>query len=229
MKINNNDVNKYGGDSLANFFSLSQNGETANVRFLYETVDDIELYAVHQVQLSDGSYRYVNCLKESYESPEDDCPLCARGRETKNFSEKRTLVKLWVPVLNVDEDEVQVWERGKTFYNKQLLPLMSKYGEPFCGNSFTVTRIGEPGDKKTRYDIVFTDSDDKIIDDFGDIDIPCVDGTIILNKNFDELNNFVRTRTFDGSGTEEEERPERRSAYNGESASERKSRRPNMI
>lgn len=229
MKINKNDVNKYGGDSLANFFSLSQNGETANVRFLYETVDDIEIFAVHQVQLPDSSYRYVNCLKESYESPVDDCPLCARGRETKNSSEKRPIVKLWVPIYNVDDDEVQVWERGKTFYNKQLLPLMSKYGEPFCGNSFTIKRIGEPGDKKTRYDIVFTDNDDKILDDFGDIDIPSAEENIILNKTFEELNNFVTTRTFDGSGIDEEEAPQRREAYSGGSASERKSRRPNMI
>ena len=234
MKINKNDVDKYGGESLANFFSLKDNGDKATVRMLYETDDDVDLYAVHQIKLPDGSFRYVDCLRESYDAPFDDCPLCARGRETKDFSEKKAIVKLWVPIYNVDEDEVQIWERGKAFYNKQLTPLMAKYGEPFCANVFEIERIGAAGYSKTKYDITFIENDKKVLDDFDEIDLPNPAETIILSKSFEELNNFVNTRTFDGSGTgddmSEDEAPKRRESYNGGGMSERKSsRRPSML
>lgn len=233
MKINKEELDLYGSES-AGFFSLKDNGDKAAVRFLYETPDDVDLYAVHRVELPNGSRPWISCLRTSYNSPLEECPLCARGRESKDFSEKSCKVKLWIPVFNVTENEVQIWERGKKFYKSQLIPAMMRQAEPFCGNLFEVERIGATGDRDTKYDLIFLENDEKSLDDFDNIEIPNIIGTVLLEKTYEELENFVNTRTFDGTGTSDDsvdDSVERRgSTYNGGGISERRrSGRPSML
>ena len=78
-KFNADTVDKYGGHGGAGYFSLKNDKDVARVRFLYNSADDIEGYAVHEVEI-DGKKRYVNCLRE-YNQPLDTCPFCAASRE----------------------------------------------------------------------------------------------------------------------------------------------------
>ena len=87
------DADKYGGKGGAGFFSLKGDGDSAVVRFLYNDVDDVEGYAVHEVEIDDKK-RYVNCLRD-YNSPIDDCPFCR--------AKKYQIAKLFVPLYNEDE------------------------------------------------------------------------------------------------------------------------------
>ena len=69
-RVRYDEVDKYGGQGGAGFFSLKDDGDTARVRFMYNGIDDVEAFAVHQIEGEDGRKRYVNCLRE-YRQPLD--------------------------------------------------------------------------------------------------------------------------------------------------------------
>ena len=151
-------VDKYGGQGGAGYFSLKGDGDTAYVRFLYDTADDIEGYAVHEVEI-DGKKRYVNCLRE-YNQSVDDCPFC----KAKKFQ----VAKLFVPLYNEDEQKVQVWERGKKFFAK-MSGICARYNKaPIVAQTFEIQRNGKPGDTSTTYEIYRSDepADDTKLEDF---------------------------------------------------------------
>lgn len=191
-------ADKYGGSgSGGGFFKLSNDHDVALVRFLYDSVDDVEGYAVHQVEI-DGKKRYVNCLRE-YNQPIDDCPFC----KAKMFQ----VAKLFIPLYNVDEDKVQVFERGKTFFNT-LSTTLSRYDKkPIVSQLFEIERIGKPKDTKTTYQIFRTedDADDMTLEDF---DMPEILGGIILDKSADDMEVYLET----GSFPPEDDAPSRRSS-----------------
>ena len=115
--FNVNQADNYGGQGGGGFFSLRNDKDIAKVRILYQDINDVMGYSVHEVELG-GKKRYVNCLRE-YGDPVDACPFCKAGRFTQ--------VKYFVPIYtesivsNGAETPVgslQTWERGKQFYGK---------------------------------------------------------------------------------------------------------------
>ena len=72
-RFNTETAEHYGGNGGAGYFSLKNDKDVAQVRFMYNSIDDVEGYAVHQVEI-DGKKRYVNCLRE-YNQPIDTCPF----------------------------------------------------------------------------------------------------------------------------------------------------------
>ena len=64
-RFNVNEADNYGQAGRGTFFSLRDDKDTAHVRMLYRSIDDIEGYAVHQIETADGKKRYVNCLHNS--------------------------------------------------------------------------------------------------------------------------------------------------------------------
>lgn len=198
-RFNAADFDHYGNDSNTKFFALKNDKDVATVRFMYNNVDDIEGYAVHQIELPDGKKRYVSCLR-SYNEPVDHCPLCAAGF--------RVLAKLYVPLYDVDADEVKLWERGKTFYSK-LSSLCARY-KPLVGGTFEIERNGKPGDTKTSYEVYPVATDETTLTDLPEVPDPV--GTIILDKSFEELQDYIETGNLEVSGNTDEEPPRRRPA-----------------
>ena len=176
------DADKYGGQGGGGYFSLKNDKETAKVRFLYDTIEDVEGYAVHQVEI-DGKKRYVNCLRE-YGQPMDVCPLCAIG----SF----TAVKYFVPIYNLTTKKVETWERGKKFGAK--LSSMCAHYPHLVANVFEIERNGKPGDQQTTYEIYHSGTDEATLEDFGDIPSPL--GTHVMDKSTDELQYFVDRGAF---------------------------------
>ena len=127
------DTDKYGGKGGAGFFQLKDDGDKARIRFMYNSIEDVVFDTVHEIPVRDdkgeiimGKYgkprmRLVNCLR-NYDDPVDDCPFCREG--------KYTLVKLFIPIYNIDENQVQIWERGKT-YQKKIGRIVSKHPDTF--------------------------------------------------------------------------------------------------
>jgi hypothetical protein len=74
MRVSVDDAEKYGGQGGGGYFSLKDDGDTARVRFLYDSIEDVEGYCVHEVEIGDKK-KYVNCLRE-YGDPVDKCPFC---------------------------------------------------------------------------------------------------------------------------------------------------------
>lgn len=196
-RFNGADLDHYGADSNTKFFSLKNDRDVATVRFLYNNIDDVEGYAIHQITLPDGKKRYVSCLRK-YNEPVDNCPLCAAGY--------KVIAKLWVPVYDADADEVKLWERGKSFYSK-LSSLCMRYN-PLVGGTFEIERNGKPGDTQTRYEIYPVGTDETQLADLPEAPDPM--GTIILDKTFEELQEFVETGTLSTSNSDSEEMPVRR-------------------
>lgn len=183
------DADKYGGQGGGGYFSLKNDGETARVRFLYNDINDVEGYAVHEVEI-DGRKRYINCLRKYNESV-DNCPFC---RERKP-----QYAKLFVPLYNIDEDKVQVWERGKKFFAK-LSSICARYAnkEGLCSHVFEIERNGKPGDTQTSYEIYEVDNDGAKLED-----LPEFEGMsgIVLEKTAEEMEKYLATGSFDSEST----------------------------
>lgn len=181
------EVEHYGGQGGAGYFSLKDHGDVAQVRFMMRNIDDLEGYAVHQVEI-DGKKRYVNCLRE-YNQPIDDCPFCrARMFQTAKF---------FIPIYNLDEDKVQVWERGKKFAS-QMSSLMARYSSPdkdFCSQVFEIERQGKKGDTATTYGIFpVGQPDDTTLDDLDEL--PNILGGLILDKSAEDMEYFLEDGVF---------------------------------
>lgn len=198
---NSENYNRSG--SSTGYFKLANDGDTARVRFMYNSIDDIEGFSVHQVELPDGRHKYVNCIRE-YDEPIDNCPLCKAGY--------KTMPKLFLALYNEDDQTVQVWERGVSFYKK--LNGLCKRHKPLVGSVVELERNGKKGDTKTTYETYDEDNDETTLEDLPEA--PEILGTLVLNKDYDELQNFVDTGDFESSG-----RPTRRNRDNEEDEDER--------
>lgn len=181
------DADKYGGQGGGGYFSLKNDKDVARVRFLFEDIQDIQGYAVHEVEI-DGKKRYVNCLRE-YGMPVDACPFCAAG--------KYVTAKYFIPLYNIDDDRIQTWERGKKFGAK-ISSLCARYPH-LVSHTFEIERNGKTGDTQTTYEIYETGQDaDVTLDDFN-VESPL--GTIILDKTPDEMVEFLETGDFSDAGS----------------------------
>ena len=185
-KFNFSEADNYGNNSSAgSYFSLKNDKDVALVRFLYNDAEDIEGYAVHEVNVK-GNDRYVNCLRE-YNQPIDDCPFC-RAR-------MKVLAKLFIPLYNEDAGEVQVWERGKKFIS-QISGVCSRYSKsPIVSQLFEIERNGKAGDQGTTYNIYRTDdpADDTKLEDF---EMPTILGYKILDKTAEDMEYYLEEGEF---------------------------------
>lgn len=207
-------VENYGSSGGTGFFSLKNDKDIATVRFLYNDADDIEGYAVHEVEVGDKK-RYVNCLRE-YNQPIDDCPFC---RERK-----KVIAKLFIPVYNEDEQKVQVWERGKKFFSN-ISGICSRYEKhPIVSQTFEIERNGKKGDTQTTYGIYRTDdeADDKTLNDY---EMPDILGGIILDKSADDMEYYIEEGIFPPTDDEAPVRRSSRSRDEDDEEEERPSRR----
>lgn len=190
-RFNANEIENYGGNGGSSFFSLKNDGDTARVRFMYSTVEDIVGYAVHEITDENGKKRYVSCLRE-YNEPKSKCPLCAAN----NFQK----AKLYIPLYDTDTDEVKLWERGKNFF-AEISSICARYSSadsPLVAQVFDVERRGKKGDPKTTYGIYPVGSpDDTRLEDLPEI--PEVMGGIILEKSEDEMQTYIDTGSFDSN------------------------------
>lgn len=179
-RFSGNDIDKYGNGGGAGYFSLKNDGDMARVRFLYNSSADIEGYAVHEVEI-DGKKRSVNCLRE-YNEGKEKCPLCANGNYQR--------VKLYIPIYNIDEDKVQVWERGKKFFSK-ISSICERYNKKsIVSQIFEIERNGKPGDTQTTYEIYRSEDepDDTTLEDF---ELPEILGSTLMDMSFEDMQSFV--------------------------------------
>ena len=199
------DADKYGGQGGTGFFSLKNDRDTALVRFMYKSVDDVEGYAVHQIEI-DGKKRYVNCLRE-YNQPKDVCPFCKANMYTQ--------AKLFIPIYNIDEEKVQLWERGKKFISK-ISSICARYPN-VVSHKFEIERNGKPRETTTTYEIYEVGQDDTTLEDLPEVNNPL--GSVILDKSADDMEFYLDNEYFPPEGdevpvrrreTREDDRPVRR-------------------
>lgn len=180
------EADNYGGSGGSSFFSLKNDGDTARVRFMYNDMNDVSGYAVHEVEV-DGKRRYVNCLRD-YNEPKSKCPFCAAN----NFQR----AKLYIPLYDLDDNEVKIWERGKNFFSK-MSSVCARYassGTPLVAHTFDIERHGKKNDTQTTYEIYETGSDDTRMSDLPEA--PEVLGSIILDKSAEDMEFYLSEGYF---------------------------------
>lgn len=181
-RFNFNNADNYGGNGNGgSFFTLKDDKDTARVRFLYKTIDDIEGYAVHRVQVGDKE-RYVNCLRE-YNEPLEKCPFCS--------AQIKVVPRLFLKLYNEDAGECQIWERSKAYFQR-IGSLASRYN-PLCNEVVEIERSGKKGDMHTTYEFYPIENSEINLNDY-EISEPL--GTIILDKSADEMQEYLDCGDF---------------------------------
>jgi hypothetical protein len=175
------EVDNYSSSNTGSYFTLKDDKDTARVRFLYNTVDDIVGYAVYRVQVGDRE-RYVNAIR-AYNEPIENDPFAMAGYKVQ--------AKLFIPLYNEDTGEVQIWERGKTYFSR-LASMASRY-KPLYDEIIEIERNGKKGDMKTEYQFFPVEHSPFNIDE---IEIPNPLGTIILDKTYEEMQYYVEHGEF---------------------------------
>ena len=201
MRFGAENADNYGGQGGHGFFSLKNDKDVAKVRFLYDSIDDVAGFAVHQIEI-DGKKRYVDC-KRDYNEPVDKCPFCKSGK----FQQ----AKLFVPLYDIESGQVKIWERGKKFFN-QISQLCSRYAqnEPLCSHIFEIERSGKAGDQGTTYGIYEVGKDNTTLADLPEA--PEILGSIVLDKSAEDLEYFLKHECFpdDGNSNSSDDVPFRR-------------------
>lgn len=199
---------RYGGQGGAGYFSLKNDKDVARVRFMYNGIEDVEGYAVHQVEI-DGKKRWVNCLRE-YNEPKDNCPFCRQNMFTS--------AKLFIPLYNIDEDKQQIWERGKKFISK-ISSICARYPD-VVSHVFEIERNGKKGETTTTYEIYEVEKDNTTLEDLPEASSPL--GTVVLDKSADDMEFYLENGYFPPDG---EDVPVRRRTTSEDSSEDRGTRR----
>ena len=201
-RVNFGDFDNYKSEGNASYFKLKDDKDVAQVRFMYNGIEDVEGVAVHTVDVEGSQYgRDVNCLR-AYNEPLDECPLCKKGLKPK--------VKIYVPLFNIDANEVQIWSKGKS-YGATLSGLCSRYAKKgnLVNNIFEIERNGKKNDKQTTYQAYQVDCDDTELEDLPEAPDPI--GTVVMNKSFEELDYYAKHGTFpSNSSSKDDDEPVRR-------------------
>lgn len=135
---------QYQEDKNGEFFVLPNDGDYADVIFLYKSPNDVLVGEVHY--LSTSNYKgYVHCCGAG-------CPACNYESPNSKYKGIRLDKKIFIPLYNIQKQKIEFWDRSVFF--EQVLQ-KSVFG-PFPNPSetvFRVTRRGEAGSRDTKYDI----------------------------------------------------------------------------
>jgi hypothetical protein len=162
---------KYKSTGNNEFFTLADDGDTAIVRFLYSTPEELDWFVVHEVEIG-GKKRWVQCSEEA------DCPCCMKVGKPS--------LKLFIQQIQKGkEDTVQTWERGQKFV-PQIMELFEKHGD-LTQHIFEIERKGKKGDSNTKYNIHHIGQSPVNGDDLLDRQEFLGPDAFILQKNHEEM------------------------------------------
>lgn len=198
-QININDVYTTGDNNQQNqigFFNLQNDGDEAVVRFMVDSIEDLEILTVHDIFVN-GKFRQISCVRDPRE-PIEKCPLCSKGEKIKQV----VFIKMiqYVNTPNGVEAKPVVWQRSASTYAFRLKGYLDNYG-PLSNILCKVIRHGAKGDMKTTYDIIpnlspvnYPQENYPILNEaFTDYSAL---GRIVLDKNADDVNVFINTGNF---------------------------------
>lgn len=129
-------VEQFNDDRYHGLFRLVNDGDHADVIFLYQSIKDMLVAQAHYIKSADYS-GYVHCCEQG-------CPACSKGI--------RVQTKLFIPVYNIDKDEIEFWDRNMKFEPVMEQSVFNRFPNP-SEFVFRITRHGAPNDINTTYSI----------------------------------------------------------------------------
>lgn len=180
------------------FFMLRNDGDEAIVRIMHDDVAGFNIFAYHEGNVG-GKKRKINCIRDPKDSI-DNCPLCASGSSVKYC--------MYINMLQYSQDaegkmvsKPVVWERSLSYANR-LKGLINEYG-PLSDCIFKIKRNGAAGSMETTYDIFFQNPrvypEDIYVKDVEAFKSYSALGTIIINKEYNDLMQYRQTGSFPAS------------------------------
>lgn len=193
-QISTNNDNSSSGFSVG-FFNLKNDGDEAIVRIMHDNTASFELVTTHPVQIG-NKYRRVNCIRDPRE-PMDNCPMCKSGAKVQ----QRFYIHL-IQYVKDDSGNIvpqpKIWERSAS-YAVTIKNLIDEYG-PLSDCIFKIRRNGEAGSMNTTYSILYGNpqiyrpelypKDESAFENYS------VVGSIVMDKSFEELSEFITTGEF---------------------------------
>ena len=189
-------MNSFSNDGPSvGFFSLKNDGDEAIVRFMHDNTASFDIVAVHPITV-EGKFRKVSCLRNP-KDPLENCPLCKSGAKIEN--------RFFIHIVQYTKDDngniipsAKVWDRS-LFYANQLAAMINEYG-PLSDCVFKIKRDGAAGSMDTKYQIMYANPQvyradlypkrPDLFDGYKTI------GSIVMEKNFDEMSQFLATGKF---------------------------------
>lgn len=133
-------VKSYNEEKFGGLFLLRNDGDSADVIFLYSSDNDVLVADTHYVKSSEYS-GYVHCCGSG-------CPACGKGI--------RVQTKLFIPLFNLTANdgagEIQFWDRSIRFEPQLHQDVFAKFPNP-SEIVFRITRHGAANDINTTYEI----------------------------------------------------------------------------
>lgn len=181
-RVSYEDSEKYYSGSNSDWFQLKNDGDVARVQFMLNSIEDIPIFSTHRVKIGDKE-RYVDCIRNP-QDPIDACPFCEEGMPAKAVR--------FVVMYQHEDGKVKIWERGRQFISK-LQGLINRYN-PLEDKVFEIERHGKAGDTSTKYEIYPLDGVDPV--DMEEVEMPELEGSLILQKTAEEMEVFLDTGKF---------------------------------
>lgn len=129
-----NQFNKERG--YENYFTLRNDGDTADVIFLYRSTDDVLVADAHYIK-SENYAGYIHCCGRG-------CPACGKNIAVRS--------KLFIPMYNIANQKIEFWDRNMSFENQLNQDVFYRYPNP-SEYVFRITRHGQARDVNTTYQI----------------------------------------------------------------------------
>ena len=130
-------IKAYNEERFGGMFTLRNDGDYADVIFMYEKDDDVLVADTHYIKSADYS-GYVHCCGRG-------CPACTKGLRVQN--------KLFIPLYNLTTNKIEFWDRTIRFEPQLHQEVFAKYPNP-SEVVFRITRKGAAGDIHTTYSIL---------------------------------------------------------------------------
>lgn len=182
-RVTTEQARKITSSNSTGYFSLKDDGNKAKVRFMYDSIADIETYAVHEV-LVNGFNRHVDCLRDA--EGNGNCPFCEKGVKKT----ARTFFKLY----NIDTDKVEIWDCGITRAPGIENILKMCQTKQLVNNVFEIIRRGKAKSTNTQYEINPLGSDDVGLDDLPEA--PAIYGRFVAQKTPADMEHYIMHNEF---------------------------------
>lgn len=129
-------MKEYNDNRYSGLFRLVNDGDSARVVFLYRSQEDVLVASAHYIKSTDYT-GYVHCCGRG-------CSACEKGIRVQD--------KLFIPLWNEDQQEIQFWDRNTRFESQLVADVFSRSPNP-SEYIFKITRHGAAGDINTKYSI----------------------------------------------------------------------------